>query len=91
MLIVLYISFTVSSICCYANCHSFLNLSNDDIDFVQNFVRTEVLNILNNKCARANTVFNENDMHHFFGNYQSSPQNFQILLGGAETFIGSSS
>lgn len=37
--------------------------------------------MLKDKCSRANTVFNENDMHHFFGNYQASPQNFQILLG----------
>lgn len=67
--------------CCYANCHSFLNLSEDDIEFVQNFVRNELLDILNDKCARISKVFDENDKHHFFGNYQASPQNFQILLG----------
>lgn len=48
---------------------------------MQNFVRTELLNILNDKCIRAKKEFDENDMHHFFGNYQASPQNFQILLG----------
>lgn len=56
-------------------------MSEKDIDFVQNFVRNDLLKILNDKCVRANKVFNENDMHHFFGNYQGSPQDFHILLG----------
>lgn len=85
-----FISFYFCSICCYGNCHSFLQFSEKDIDFVQNFVRTELLKILNDKSARANNVFNDNDMHHFFGNYQGSPQDFQILLGERKLLLAAS-
>lgn len=76
--------------CCYGNCHSFLKFSENDIDFVEKFVRTELLKILHDKSARTGNAFNDNDMHIFFGNYQGSPEDFQILLGERKLLLAAS-
>lgn len=58
-----------------------MRLSDDEINFVEHFVRTELLQALQNKCGKHNVALDENDLQHFFGLYDSNPSHFKILLG----------
>lgn len=73
--------FELYSICGYANCHSFIKLSEADMDFIQDFVRVRLMDILSCRCERAKTTLDENDKQYFFGYFEYSPENFEILKG----------
>lgn len=68
-------------ICGFGNCHSFMRLSDEDINFVENFARTDLLMALQDRSNKNGTDFDENDLQHFFGLYDSNTPNFKILLG----------
>lgn len=58
-----------------------MRLSDEDINFVEHFVRTELLQVLQDKCSKHSALFDENDLQNFFGLYDSNTSNFKILLG----------
>lgn len=58
-----------------------LNLSDDDINFVTNFVRSDLLQKLDERCSQRSQTFSENEKKYFFGVYASDIPNFQIFRG----------
>lgn len=68
----------LSSVCGYNNQYSFENFGDEDVRFVENFARTELVQLLGDHCGKIQTALNENVMKNFFGSYVFQPQNFKI-------------
>lgn len=66
------------STCGYANKISLKSIGEDDFDFVENFVRTELLKRLEEKCHRMNISFEGIDRKHFFGDFVSNTAAFHF-------------
>lgn len=48
---------------------------------IENFVKNELLDLLNERCKQNNIPFNNADKVFFFGCYQSTPEKFKFLPG----------
>lgn len=68
----------ISSVCGYNNQYSFENFGDDDIEFVENFTRTELFQLLNDNCKKMLITLNDNIMKNFFGSHAFQQQNFRI-------------
>lgn len=86
-----------SSLCGYSNIHSFESFGDDDIEFVEIFIRTELLQILHKKFQKTNAILDESIKQHFFGRYSLDVSNFRfteeekkLLKSIAERVNGSS-
>lgn len=66
------------SVCGYNNQYSFENFGDEDVKFVENFARTELVQLLSDHCSKIQTTLNENVIKNFFGSYVFQPQNFEI-------------
>lgn len=54
------------------------NFGDEDIDFVENFTRNELMDLLINKCDREKVDLNDCTKKHFFGSYTNSTENFKF-------------
>lgn len=77
--------FYLSSICGYANCASFREINDADIDFVQNFVKNELLKRIEEKCSMLETKFSDEEKECFFGMYALSINEFKLVMGERRT------
>lgn len=64
------------SLCGYHNKYSFENFGDNDIEYVENFVQTKLLQMLTGFCNKFKITMNEDVMKHFFGKYALQPHNF---------------
>lgn len=67
--------------CGYGNGLSFKKIVEADIEYIENFVRTELEKRLNEICARNGKPFDESEKEFFFGIYASSIGEFKFLRG----------
>lgn len=58
-----------------------MRLSDEDVNSVENFVRSELLKALQDRSNKIGNDFDENELQNFFGLYESNTSNFKILLG----------
>lgn len=58
--------------------YAFNDFGEEDIEYVQSFVRTELLQILSDKFHKANRVLGENVKNNFFGFYVADIANFRF-------------
>lgn len=68
-------------ICGYANPASLRKFSEEDVIYIENFVRNELLNKLLDRCSRLKTTFNDDEKENFFGMYESSVEEFKLVRG----------
>lgn len=67
--------------CGYANAISFMKIENVDLDYIEQYVRDELLQRLSEKCKRNSKNLDEYEKEFFFGVYTDSIQDFKILRG----------
>lgn len=72
----------------FSNILSFSQITEKDIDDVQNFVKNELMQILLDKCKREEATFDEMDKLHFFGVYENEPSKFKFLPGDRKLVNG---
>lgn len=58
-----------------------MNLTDEQIDKVEEFGRNEILDLFKNKCTLNNGQFDCNESKHFVGMYASNSKEFKILMG----------
>lgn len=58
-----------------------MKINDDDLKDIENFIRNELYDVFKEKCQQRNVEFNEKDMEHFYGCFQSSTSNFRFLSG----------
>lgn len=73
--------FIFSRWCGYANAISFMKIDDVDLDYIEQYVRTELLQRLSEKCVRNKTDLDVHEREFFFGVYADSIQEFKILRG----------
>lgn len=56
-------------------------MKDEDLEFVEKFVRNELLSQLLNKYERRKAVFTDDDKEHFFGMYVNSVEEFKLMRG----------
>lgn len=66
------------SVCGYNNQYSFEDFGAPDIEYVENFARTELVQLLKVHCDKMEITLNEHIMKSFFGSHAFEPQNFKI-------------
>lgn len=74
-----------NSLCGYSNGYSIKNINDSAINYIENFVQTQLEYRLSEKCNRWKTKLNVEDKKHFFGMYQDAIEEFEIVLGDRET------
>lgn len=68
----------VFSACGYNNRYAFQNFGDGDIEFVENFARNELIQLLIDNCNKMQITLNDAILRNFFGSYAFQPQNFRI-------------
>lgn len=71
--------------CGYSNGHSIKNIDDLTIDYIENFVSTQLEHRLSEICLRWKTELGSEDKKHFFGMYQDAVEDFEIVMGDRET------
>lgn len=56
-------------------------MNDEQIDAIEKFVRSELLDVLRDVAANAKTVFDDADKVHFFGTYRHKVKEFEFLTG----------
>lgn len=64
--------------CGYANALSFKKICEDDLNYIENFIKNDVELRLIEQCKRTNMVLTECEKVNFFGMYAASVDNFQL-------------
>lgn len=77
--------------CGYANPLSFMKLDESDLVYAENFVRQEILDRINEKCARLGKLIMEEEKELFFGMYADNIPGFQIMRGERTQLLGAAS
>lgn len=75
----------IFSLCGYGNAITFRNVSDEEIDHVQIFVRNQLVKRLKEECVRRGTEQHTNDGKKNFGIYQDSVEQFEFLMGDRAT------
>lgn len=65
----------------YANGFAMKDITENDLDGIEHFVKNELLKLLLEKCTRLSTEFSDLDKENFFGLYASSDNEFKLLRG----------
>lgn len=84
LIIFFYNSF--SSLCAFSNAITFKTINDEDINCVEQFVQSELDLLINfrRKCQisedEKQTIFDEKDKIHFYGEYVSNPHRFQFSV-----------
>lgn len=65
----------------YANAYSMKDITENELDEIEAFVKTELDKRLQEKCTRSNTEMSQLDKENFFGLYASSADEFKLLRG----------
>lgn len=68
----------IFSVCGYNNQYSFENFGDNDIEFVERFVRTELLQLLSDNCRKMQITLNDSLMKNFFGSHAFQPHSFRF-------------
>lgn len=58
-----------------------MTINDENVQDIETFMRGELLDLLQGKCRKMKVEFNEEDMAHFYGLYESNPNNFKLLSG----------
>lgn len=68
-------------LCGYANPHSFRNLDDDDIQFIENFIQNDLKEIIVRKCERLECDLKTDDLEHLFGMFVDAEEKFKLMRG----------
>lgn len=71
----------------YANAFSMKDITEDDLNGIENFVKTELEQLLSEKCQRSNKELTDIDKEYFFGLYASCTNQFKLLRGDRKLLL----
>lgn len=76
-----FLSLYLNSSCGYSNILSFKNINDEEITAVESFVRDELGDVIDRKCAVANYEFDNDNWKYFYGVYDTSKDKFRFMRG----------
>lgn len=68
----------ISSFCGYTNYAAYENFNDEDVKFIENFVRCDLLDILHRKFEKQNAILDQKYKANFFGCYVADVGNFRF-------------
>lgn len=68
----------------YSNALSFKGITYEKILIVEQYVRDDLMNKINQICQRDSVLFDDKDKQHFFGIYDTEPEKFRFRPGDVD-------